>query len=104
MYSLLFIFISIPVGKIGWIDISTLLSIVGLIIYVYRLGRSRVTQDDLKEALKPKADRTMVESALELRDQKIEMIDKNIKEQLTKLFEELKEQRKDIKELLKRKS
>lgn len=109
MHILLFILITFPLGSISWMDISTLLGIIALLVYIYRFARSRVTKDDMDTELNKKASKDMVTSELKLRDVKIkhveklsEIQDKYLKDTLEEHHAILDTVQIDIKEILKR--
>lgn len=108
MYNLLFILYTITLGKISIIDISTLISIIVLIGYIYRAARSRVTKNDMDLALINKANKDMVIGELKLRDERIKRVedlslitDKYLKDTLEEQHAILDTVQQDIKLILK---
>lgn len=109
MYYLLFNNSPALLGAISWLDLTALLGIIAILVYIYRFSRSRVTKDDLDLQLEKKASKNMVESGFKLRDTKIdhvykmsELQDEHIKDKLDEQFAILDTVQTDIKTILRR--
>jgi len=94
-------------GAVSWLDLGGLLATISLIIYVYRFARSRVTKEDMEEALQNKANKKMVMAELKLRDEKLKRVedmsnlqDKYIKERFEEQHAILDTIQADIKKLI----
>jgi hypothetical protein len=79
-------------GAISWLDLTSLLGIIMILIYGIRIGRSRVTKEDMNSALGKKASKNMVISELKLRDERILRVEEMSNLQDTYIKERFEEQ------------
>lgn len=59
-----YILLNVIFGKIGWIDISTLLGIIAIIVYIWRIAKSNVTKKEMEAELTKKADKALTNEKL----------------------------------------
>lgn len=67
-------------SKVSWLDLTSVLGIILLFLYIYRFARATVTKDDLNEELIKKADEKIMNKELEIRDVKINSLQSILKE------------------------